>query len=106
LASAGYNYDFRGTGLYGEGGAFANYTSAPNSSHILWTKEIAGGGIVGGKYGALNYYNGLSYEGKWAPPIIINGSLYYSTSIGASSFGGTVCVDMTTGEEIWWQNIP
>jgi hypothetical protein len=102
---SGYNYDFRGSGFFGEGGSFANYTSAPNSPHILWTKEITFGGVVGGKYGSINYYNGLTYEGKWIPPIIMNGRLYYSTPLGSSSFAGTMCVDLTTGEQIWWKNI-
>ena len=102
---SGYNYDFRGGGFFGDGGAFANYTSAPNSSHILWTKEIAFGGLVGGPFGSIDYYNGLSYEGKWIPPVIINGRLFYSTPLGSSSFAGTMCVDLTTGEEIWWKNI-
>ena len=43
-------------------GAFAPYTSAPDSPHILWTEEITFGGMVGGSYGDYSYYSGLSYE--------------------------------------------
>ena len=103
---SGYDHDFTGAGFFGNGGAVDLYTSAPESSHILWTKQQEFGGLVDSKYGSIDYYTGLTYEGRWIPPIIMNGRLYYSTLVGASSsFQGTECVDLTTGKEIWWQNI-
>jgi hypothetical protein len=100
-----YNTTFRSTGgFFGDGGAFNPYTKAPNTAHIVWTKPIALGGIVGGKFGNINYYTGLTYEGKWAPPIIMNGRLYYNTPLGSSAFQGFECVDLRTGETLWWQN--
>jgi hypothetical protein len=57
---------------------FSQYNSAPNSAHIVWTKEIEFGGVVGGEYGGYGYYTGLSYETKWNPPVILNGRLYYN----------------------------
>ena len=90
--------------------------TAPDSPHILWTKPIQFGGVVGGSntgvYGAT-FYTGLSYQPRFMSPIIIYGRLYYglpkSDSPGGAGFfggpgGGYVCVDLKTGEELWWKN--
>jgi outer membrane protein assembly factor BamB len=84
--------------------AFNPYTAAPNSSHIMWTKEIEFGGIVGGNYSDLSYYPGESYENKWDPPVVMNGRLYYNKRLGSSSRLGMACVDLDTGEELWFKN--
>jgi outer membrane protein assembly factor BamB len=80
-------------------------TSAPESSHIAWNKELTFGGIVGGEAGAgQSYYGGMAYESKFAPPVIIGGKLYYNLFGVMSPLPGFVCVDLTTGEEIWRNN--
>jgi hypothetical protein len=83
--------------------------TAPNSPHIMWTKPISFGGVVGGsrtRIEGMAYYSGLSYEVKFSDPIIMNGRLYYNLPLGESgSGGGYVCVDLLTGEEIFWQNM-
>jgi hypothetical protein len=61
---------------------FNPYTTAPDTAHIMWTKEIDFGGIVGGNYSDISYYPGESYENKWIPPIVINGRLYYNKRLG------------------------
>jgi outer membrane protein assembly factor BamB len=67
------------------------------------------GGIIGGDQsidgGVGSYYNGMSYEQAFAPPVIIQGRLYYTTPPGAKPNYGTHCIDIRTGEEIWYQNI-
>ena len=101
--------------------------TAPNSPHIMWTKPIQFGGVVGGSSATKDpnsptsatgvedatFYTGLSYEWRFARPIIIYGRLYYplprSDSVqgglaDAGGGGGYVCVDLRTGEQIWWQN--
>jgi len=82
---------------------FNPYTTAPNTGHIVWTKELAFGGIVGGSYeGNTEYYTGLSYEGKWGPPVIMQGRLYYNLPLANSpSSGQFACVDVRTGETLW-----
>jgi len=97
--------------------AFAPYTSAPNSAHVLWNKPIIFGGIAGGPFGDKTYYTGLSYE-QFYNPLIINGRIYY-TDHGPASYGdrasgsidpfgdmgyGTYCLDLYTGEQIWFMN--
>lgn len=82
---------------------------APNSAHIMWTKPIEnGGGLVGGTNTGINgtmFYSGLTYNIRFSNPIILAGKLYYELPYGNSgSGGGTVCVDLRTGEQLWWTN--
>ena len=95
--------------------AFAPYTSAPNSAHVLWKKPIIFGGIGGGPSGDEVYYMGLSYE-QFYNPLILNGRIIYTDHPPTSyndmwggsidPFGsppfGTYCIDLYTGEEIWY----
>jgi hypothetical protein len=89
--------------------------TAPNSPHIMWTKPLEFGGVVGGtNVGAngMTYYTGLSYETRFNPVMIINGRLYYPlprSNNGAGMGGATlnngfVCADLRTGQQIFWQN--
>jgi hypothetical protein len=87
------------------GSRFNPYTTAPNTGHIVWTKELAFGGIVGGEFNTKTYYFGSSYERKFSPPVIIDGHLYYNIPLSNSpSGGGFCCVDLHTGEQLWLQN--
>ncbi len=84
--------------------------TAPDTSHIMWAKPLEFGGIVGGINTGENgssYYNGMSYEGRFGSPIIIQGRLYYSAPLGNNAKGGGYfCVDLQTGEQIWKQTYP
>ena len=81
----------------------------PNSPHIMWTKPIETGGIVGGTTGVssyaipdVGYYSGGSYEGRFTNAMIIDGKLYYADPLGHSnSGGGYTCVDLRTGQVMW-----
>ncbi|XES78399.1 MAG: PQQ-binding-like beta-propeller repeat protein [Candidatus Bathyarchaeia archaeon] len=97
-----YNASF--APLYGTGGGFNPYTTAPDTAHIAWTTEFDLGGIVGGDYGAASYYTGQSYENKFSTRVIMNGRLYYNTRLGSSDWSGVTCVDLRTGEELWWKS--
>jgi hypothetical protein len=76
---------------------------APNSAHIMWTKPLDDGGVVGGTNTGVNgmtYYSGLSYETKFMGTIIMNGRLYYPLSRSNNGAGnGYAVVDLRTGEE-------
>jgi hypothetical protein len=95
-------YDAYGANLRG---AFNPYTTAPNTGHIAWTKEVMVGGLIGGEYGSIGYMSRLSWGwGGITPGVIINGKLYYNTWFKSrTSFPGFVCVDLRTGEELWRQ---
>ena len=74
----------------------------------MWTKPLEFGGVVGGTNvgtDGMTYYTGLSYETKFNPVMIINGRLYYPLPKSGNSQGnGFNCVDLRTGQQIFWQN--
>ncbi len=97
-------HSFANTGMYNITGDYNPYTTAPKAPHILWTKPVAFGGLVGGEFGGTdtsNFYSTSQYEPKWAP-IIMNGIMYYTnypTSINNPS--GWTALDLRTGKTIW-----
>jgi len=97
-------HSFANTGKYNITGDYNPYSEAPMAPHVLWTKPLAFGGLVGGEFGGTdtsNYYSTSQYEPKWAP-IIINGVMYYTeypNSVTAPS--GWVALDLRTGQTIW-----
>jgi hypothetical protein len=93
-----------GPRCYDVNGNFNPFGSAPDSPHVMWTKEIAFGGIVGGETGDTNYFPGETYDRKFQPPIIMDGRLYFNQRLGTSAYQGLYCIDLQTGEEIWFKN--
>jgi hypothetical protein len=91
-----------GNTWYNMSGNFNPYSRAPRSAHIVWTKPISFGGLIGGEFGggpASNYYTGKSYEPAFTPPVIINGVLYYNEALPPKNHYNAV--DLRTGETIW-----
>ena len=97
------------------GGTAGNYFArvqpdgtAPNSAHILWSKPIQDGGVVGGNVSKIPgemYYSGGSYNTRFSNALIMYGRLYYQEPYGNSGGGGDyVAVDLRTGEELWRTN--
>jgi len=80
---------------------FQPYGAAPNSAHIMWTKPLVFGGMVGDQFGDIPYSMD-DYESPWSGGIIINGRLYYNAPIYPKY--GYYCVDLQTGEQIWYKN--
>jgi outer membrane protein assembly factor BamB len=76
---------------------------APKSSHIMWTKPLEFGGFAGGTADpGATFYTGFSYETRFNNPIILGGVLYYQRPLNhAGGGGGTVAVDIRTGQQIW-----
>jgi len=102
----------------------AGYTSSslfrgdaigPLTSHVMWTRPLQFGGVVGGNpfvAGSTNpngavqgvmYFEGSSYEPRYVNPIIINGYIFYTevVSFTGPSAGPTDCVDLRTGQVLW-----
>jgi hypothetical protein len=77
------------------------YTSSPESSHILWTRSMWSGGIMGG-YSDVAYYNGIAYESFSSPLVILEGRAYYSAQYPPRY--GWYCIDLYTGETIYYEN--
>jgi outer membrane protein assembly factor BamB len=78
----------------------------PETSHIMWTKPIQDGGVVGGENTYINgdvFYNGINYNARFRNPIIMYGRLFYELPWGNSGTGGGfMCVDLRTGETLWY----
>jgi hypothetical protein len=97
-ASIAGNWLGGGTPLYN----FNAYTYAPSTAHIVWSKPTATGGIVGQPYGDESYFTGSAYEGMWTASIIMDGRLYYNEP--RTPRYGWYCVDLRTGEPIFYNN--
>ncbi len=94
-----------GSTNYNATGNFNAYTTAPNTAHIMWTKPLEAGGLIGGEFGGTstsNYFTGKTYQTEFQPPIIINGVLYYNAPTNPRE--GFYAVDLRTGKTLWWQN--
>src|SRR4030042_1995622 len=85
-----------------------NNDYAPESSHILWSKQLSTGGLSGGFLGVHSAESGDAYEGKFVNTVILNGKLYYNRYaqgfMGGWSQQGIYAVDLRTGEELWFKN--
>jgi outer membrane protein assembly factor BamB len=97
-----------GGSSYNASGNFQPYTTGPNSAHIVWTRPLAFGGIIGGEFGGneygSSYYQTPQYECKFRG-IIINGVLYYRVLPGSVTDAMRwVAVDLRTGQTIWTIN--
>ncbi len=97
-----------GGSSYNASGNFQPYTTGPSSAHIVWTKPIAPGGLIGGEFGGnqygSSYYQTPQYECKFRG-IVINGVLYYQHLPGSSTYpAGWIALDIRTGETIWTNN--
>ena len=81
---------------------------APNSAHIMWTRPIRDGGVVGGtntRENGTTYYDGTEYEMQFQNPIVMYGRLYFTLPWGSTGGnGGYICVDLRTGETIWYSD--
>ena len=97
-------HSFAATGRYNATGNYNPYSDAPLAAHIMWTKPVAFGGLIGGEYGGddtSNFYSTSQYEPKWAP-IIMNGIMYYVNYPGSiNNPVGWTALNLRTGETIW-----
>jgi hypothetical protein len=78
----------------------------PLTSHVMWTKPLQTGGVVGGDNFEIQgdtYFEGSAYISRYRNPMIIAGKLYYTEPKGFSQANSGLlhCVDLRTGEEIW-----
>jgi hypothetical protein len=87
----------------------------PQTPHVMWTKPLQSGGVVGGNNFPIQgntYFEGSAYNQRFANPIVLNGKLYYSEPVSftgtpnnafgsAGPIGPTDCVDLRTGQVIW-----
>jgi outer membrane protein assembly factor BamB len=81
---------------------------APQAPHVLWSRPITSGGLVGG---AESPYTGDitndrvtigdAYQGKFLGSVIMLGNLYYDEYASTSKVHEITCVDLHTGQTQW-----
>jgi hypothetical protein len=79
------------------------YGRGTESAHILWTKPYYLGGLMDAYYGFGGYQTG-HYQGLDFEALIINGKMYYNYRVDAHMTEGYLCVDLYTGETLWYKN--
>ena len=88
------------------GASFPGDAVGSQTNHVMWTKTLQFGGVVGGNNFDIagdTYFDGSAYNNRFNNPIIINGYLYYREpmSFNGGNNGDTVCVNLQTGQEVW-----
>ncbi len=86
------------TNPYIAGYNFVPYVQAPNTGHILWKRQGADAGIIGGAAGA---YSRSGNPG--VPNVIYNGRCYQTMTIPVNGVPTScaVCYDLRTGEQYY-----
>jgi len=78
---------------------------APNTAHVINTYPLTWGGIVGGSNAAvpdISFYSGTQYQLKFADPIIMYGTVYFSLPQNNAPTGnGIAAMDLRSGKIIW-----
>jgi hypothetical protein len=102
--------------LGGSGGmaVFPGDAIGSQTSHVMWTKPLQSGGVVGGNNYAIpeTYFDGSAYLIRYNNPIIVDGMLYYTEPVGFTAsgynfgsagvgYGPTDCVNLRTGQLVW-----
>ena len=84
--------------------AFGN-DFAPQAPHILWSKPITAGGLIGGAESSItgNITNdrvtiGDAYQGKFLGSVIMLGNLYYDEYPSTSKIHQITAVNLHTGQ--------
>ncbi len=97
---------------------YHNDAIGPLTPHIMWTRPLQFGGVVGGNQfveggtnpnGAVQgvqYYEGSAYQPRFVGPIIISGILIYTepVSFTGTASGPTTAMDLRTGKVLWSRN--
>jgi hypothetical protein len=78
----------------------------PETSHIVWTKPLQMGGVVGDDNFPIRgntWFEGSAYSQRFQNPIIMAGRLYYNPPLSFTGVndGPATCVDLRSGEVIW-----
>jgi outer membrane protein assembly factor BamB len=74
---------------------YNQYSTSPNSSHIVWANQVAISGLVGGAYGSLAYNSVGGLFGTFGN-IVLNGRIYQNGGTGYFD-----CIDERTGEKLF-----
>jgi hypothetical protein len=98
---------FDDTGGYdGTGNNYQPYSTAPTTSHILWTLPTQFGGQPGGETAAteMSAFAATSPLYHIFEPIILDGVLYYNWYPAQTDMAGIAAVNLFTGQTLWVKN--
>ncbi len=93
------------TNIYMNNYGFVPYVQAPNTAHVVWKRQGAFGGLVGGSKGQITYdlFAGTGEIGF--PAIIYNGRCYQTVTkvnqTAPTSQDYWQCYDLRTGQVYW-----
>ncbi|MCL1977067.1 MAG: hypothetical protein FWG55_03020, partial [Candidatus Bathyarchaeota archaeon] len=84
---------------------FVAWVTGPESAHIVWKREYALSGLLGGDYGSVSHVGPPLSSWNMKPSIILLGKAYHSYSKVATDGPGSQtyweCYDIRTGEVFW-----
>jgi hypothetical protein len=88
------------------GNNLQQYSTAPTTAHILWTKATTTGGQPGGETIANqeNAYSTASPLYHLFEPVILNGVLYENLMAAQTDNAGIMAINLRTGQTLWVQN--
>jgi len=84
-------------------GSTQEYGYAPNTAHVLHATPVNFGGITDERYGAIKPV-ATDYQNPFSIPAIMTGRIYINENPGTNPKYGYYCIDLKTGEKIWYKN--
>jgi hypothetical protein len=89
--------------LYASNYKYTAYVQAPNTAHVLWRRQGANAGLIGGYE-----YQYSTYTGGGNPSIVYNGRAYQSLTLMKDGVQTTVleCYNLRTGQVYWDLPVP
>jgi hypothetical protein len=87
--------------LYPSNYKYTPYVQAPNTAHVVWRRQGASAGLIGGVT-----YQYSTFNGGGNPSIVYNGRAYQSLTLMINGVQTTVCecYNLRTGQVYW--NLP
>jgi outer membrane protein assembly factor BamB len=95
-----------GTNTYASNYQYTPYVQAPNTAHVVWKRQFAIAGILGGDYGYKITDSSIFENTKgYNPSIVYAGRAYQSVTkvFNGASQSVWQCYDIRTGEIYWEQ---
>jgi hypothetical protein len=101
--------DAGSAGFFGFGGGGGTTTrlvtgKGPESAHILWTKPYWTGGMMDESFGSTGYMTAHYQFDFSGSMLILQGKVYYPARADAHKTQGWLCVDLYTGETLYFDN--
>jgi outer membrane protein assembly factor BamB len=86
---------YKSSGFNSSNTCFQEYSTAPNTAHVLWKYKSGSAGLIGGVYGPMGYDRAEYIPPNQHTKVVMDSLMYYS--VGRVLF----CIDTKTGLEKW-----